>query len=175
MRAQQHIWNAGTGWSAADDAGSVTNPQIVLYFAARETTSRSGCFDKLKQTYPNAYIIGCTTGGEILANDVLDDSVVATSIEFEKTDVKFSAGRIDEPDDSFSCGQNIGNDLLRDDLTTVFVLCDGIRVNGSELVRGITEVIGTDIPVTGGMAGDGVRWSQIVGQFGGEVKVYSGV
>lgn len=158
MRAQQHIWNAEDGWCNAEGTGSVTNPQIVLYFAAPGTASQSECFNELKQRYPNAHIIGCTTGGEILASDVLDSSVVATSIEFEKTKVEISSGQIEATDESYSCGQKIGNDLFNDDLATVFVLCDGIRVNGSELVRGIIDVIGSDIPITGGMAGDGDRF-----------------
>lgn len=45
--------------------------------------------------------------------------------------------------------------LLADDLQGIFVLSDGLHVNGSELVAGFTDILGSGIPVTGGLAGDG--------------------
>ena len=41
------------------------------------------------------------------------------------------------------------------DLAGVFVLSDGLGVNGSELVRGIVAEIGPHTPLSGGLAGDG--------------------
>src|SRR6185436_19463373 len=42
----------------------------------------------------------------------------------------------------------------------VLVLSDGLKVNGSELVRGLTKSLPTDITVTGGLAGDGARFGE---------------
>jgi hypothetical protein len=42
----------------------------------------------------------------------------------------------------------------------VFVLSDGLNVNGSELVRGLFAVLGSDVHVSGGLAGDGARFAQ---------------
>jgi hypothetical protein len=41
----------------------------------------------------------------------------------------------------------------------VFVLSDGLHVNGSELVEGLSEDLPADIKLTGGLAGDGDRFS----------------
>jgi hypothetical protein len=50
------------------------------------------------------------------------------------------------------------------DLKYIFILSDGGKVNGSELVRGIESVVQHKIPVTGGLAGDGIRFlSTLVG------------
>ena len=49
---------------------------------------------------------------------------------------------------------------MADDLAGVFVLSDGFNVNGSALVAGITGVIGSDIPLTGGLAGDGADFKE---------------
>ena len=44
------------------------------------------------------------------------------------------------------------------------VISDGAKVNGSELVRGINEVVQNKVPVTGGLAGDAARFqSTLVG------------
>jgi len=40
------------------------------------------------------------------------------------------------------------------------VLSDGLNVNGSELVKGLVAAIGSGIPLTGGLAGDGADFSE---------------
>jgi hypothetical protein len=50
--------------------------------------------------------------------------------------------------------------LISDDLTGIFVLSDGLNVNGSDLVRGINSIVGPMVPLTGGLAGDGARFSE---------------
>jgi hypothetical protein len=60
-----------------------------------------------------------------------------------------------DPSQSRKCGAALGQALRADDLAGVFVLSDGLNVNGSELVAGITGAIGPNIPLTGGLAGDG--------------------
>jgi hypothetical protein len=44
----------------------------------------------------------------------------------------------------------------------VFVLSDGLNVNGSALVAGLCGVIGADIPLTGGLAGDGAEFRETI-------------
>jgi hypothetical protein len=40
------------------------------------------------------------------------------------------------------------------------VLSDGLNVNGSELVNGLVAAIGPNIPLTGGLAGDGAEFTE---------------
>jgi len=42
----------------------------------------------------------------------------------------------------------------------VFLLSDGLNVNGSELVNGMVSAIGSGIPLTGGLAGDGANFTE---------------
>lgn len=65
---------------------------------------------------------------------------------------------IGHPDTSHACGRELAQALAGDGLRAVFLLSDGINVNGTALLRGVTEVLGTGIPVTGGLAGDGDRF-----------------
>ena len=58
------------------------------------------------------------------------------------------------------CGEAIGRALAADDLAGIFVLSDGLNVNGSELVAGITGVVGAKIPLTGGLAGDSALFEE---------------
>ena len=58
------------------------------------------------------------------------------------------------------CGEAIGRALAAPDLAGIFVLSDGLNVNGSELVAGIVSVVGEDVALTGGLAGDAALFKE---------------
>ena len=62
--------------------------------------------------------------------------------------------------DSRSCGHAIGELLLAPDLAGIFILSDGLNVNGSELIAGIAAVVGSKVSLTGGLAGDGSQFEE---------------
>ncbi len=158
MRVQQSHWNAEDGWRDAPNSDSVDQAQLVLYFAAPGNIGLADCYAEIRKRYADAHILGCTTGGEIFDQEVFDESIVCSAVQFEKTRVELTSCKAKASDGSFDAGVALGNSLLGSDLQMVFVLSDGIHVNGSELVRGLTSVVGEDIPVTGGLAGDGARF-----------------
>ena len=156
MRVQKCSWNKNNGWQQFSDAS--IKPQLVLYFAAPYMVAPSECYNELSKRYPDAHILGCTTGGEIFDNEVRDDSVAAMAIEFEKTKIRQAVVDVGQAAVSYEAGRSLGLALQGDNLQSVFVLSDGTLVNGSDLVRGLTDIIGKDIPLTGGLAGDGDRF-----------------
>jgi hypothetical protein len=63
-------------------------------------------------------------------------------------------------EDSFAAGERLGRQIAAVDLKAVLVFGPGVKINGSALVNGITSVIGSNVPVTGGLAGDGGAFKQ---------------
>jgi hypothetical protein len=158
MRTQQLTWSSRSGWSTPGaDNGNVS---LVLYFGTRETLNLDARYDELRNMFPAAHIMGCSTGGQINNNDVNDDEIVAAAISFDATRLKLCRQDIGAPQGSRAYGEALGRELRSDDLAGVFVLSDGLNVNGSELVAGISKVIGGDIPLTGGLAGDGASFKE---------------
>jgi hypothetical protein len=158
MRSQQITWSNRSGWTpAAKDSSGVS---LVLYFGTREALACGARYDELRAMFPAAHVMGCSTGGQINNNDVSDDEIVAAAISFDATRLKLCRQDISDPQRSRDYGQAIGRDLAAPDLAGVFVLSDGLNVNGSELVAGISNVIGSSIPLTGGLAGDGASFKQ---------------
>src|ERR1700728_797143 len=104
--------------------------------------------------------MGCSTGGQINNNDVNDDEIVAAAISFDATRVRLCREDISDAAKSRDYGETIGRALHSDDLAGMFVLSDGLNVNGSELVAGISKIIGSKIPLTGGLAGDGANFAE---------------
>lgn len=158
MRAQQVVWNHRSGWTPAE--ARADKVPLVLYFGTREALSNGVRFNELRIMFPAAHILGCSTGGQINNNDVNDDEIVAAAIDFDATRLRLCREDISDPNNSRSAGEAIGRALIGDELAGVFVLSDGLNVNGSELVAGIGSVIGPSIPLTGGLAGDGADFKE---------------
>jgi hypothetical protein len=52
---------------------------------------------------------------------------------------------------------HLAKELDRPELVHVFVLADGLQVNGSELIAGLAKRLPAHVAITGGLAGAGVR------------------
>ena len=154
MKTEQREFTAGNGWESITDKNLGEAANLVLAFGGRETMTDPARFDEIRGYYPNATILTGSTAGEILDVEVKDDSISCTAIQFEHTTLKVSSTAIGVKGNSFETGQYLAEDLLSDDLVHIFVLSDGLNVNGSELVKGFNDKLPDGISVTGGLAGD---------------------
>jgi hypothetical protein len=135
-------------------------PDLIIYFGSRTSLASGAAFEQLKSTCPGAMVLGCTTGGQIHEHDAVDDEITGVAIRFDETKIRLVSEMVGSSADSRTCGRAIGERLLAPDLAGIFILSDGLNVNGSELVAGITEMIGPHIPLTGGLAGDGSQFEE---------------
>ncbi|MEM6793517.1 MAG: FIST N-terminal domain-containing protein [Acidobacteriota bacterium] len=145
-------------WHLSTPGEALQAPQLVLFFGGSRELADPSRYDELRRRYPEAHLVGCSTAGEILDDEVLDDSVVATALEFEGVKVAVHSIDIDECADSHAAGVALGRALDREDLRGLLILSDGQKVNGSELVRGIAGSVSAEVPITGGLAGDADRF-----------------
>jgi hypothetical protein len=132
--------------------------QLILVFGEPGLITVQQSFDRIRGFFPKGQIVFCSTAGEIIGNDVYDNSIVVTAIQFEKTEIKCNATNIKQHPNSYEAGRHLMQELLADDLSTVIVISDGTHVNGSELVVGLNENNPKNIPITGGLAADGDRF-----------------
>ncbi|MBL4578664.1 MAG: FIST C-terminal domain-containing protein [Flavobacteriales bacterium] len=160
MQIEQKQWTSEGQWQASGGNGVSESANLVLAFGSRSALSDSARFDEIKGFYPNAHILLGTTSGEILGIEVSDDTIALTAIQFESTTLKTASLRISEQQNSFEAGKTLASELLADDLVHVFVLSDGLQVNGSELVKGMSEALPSSISVTGGLAGDAANFEK---------------
>ncbi|WP_291982651.1 FIST N-terminal domain-containing protein [Luteitalea sp.] len=158
MKTQQRHWTLEHGWRPADAGPVALCAQLVLVFGAPDRLRDPRRLAELAAAYPEAHVVGCSTAGEILGTAVLDDSLVATAIEFDSTAIRVADTPIDGDGDSCDAGRRLALALPHEDLAHVLVLSDGISVNGSQLVEGLTSRLPTGVTATGGLAGDGARF-----------------
>lgn len=158
MRYALSQWSPAAGWTFCGGSGEVGSADLVLYFGAREALATGIPIADLGARYPGARLVGCSSGGEILGEDVSEDRVVAAAIAFDKTRLACTKAAISTADQSLAIGRGIGQALAGPELRGLFVLSDGLCVNGTDLVRGLVETVGERLPITGGLAGDGDRF-----------------
>lgn len=145
-------------------ASPLPTASLVLVFGSVKRFGESKLQSTLKARYPSAQIIGCSTSGEITAAGVFDDSLQITAILWEKTVQRVTHTRMTGMQNSYETAAGLARQLESDSLKAVLVYSDGLNVNGSELLEGFKSVLG-EIPVMGGMAGDGFGFSKTVQLF----------
>ncbi len=133
---------------------SEISPSLVLVFAAPKFFTDPEFPRILARAFPGARRIGASTAGEISGHGVTSDSVVVTALAFERAGFQIAATDLDVMADSRDAGRRLAEQLRAPDLQAVLVLSQGIAVNGSELIAGTASVLGADLPLTGGLAGD---------------------
>ena len=177
MKTEQRVWTQGTGWLPRQPGPLAPLAQLVLLFGATAALKDPLLLESVRQSYPTAHILGCSTAGEICGDVVSDDSLACTAIHFEHTQVRSAQLSLNANPDSQQAGESLGSALPhmlgasagRDaaQLVHVLLLSDGLRVNGSALLRGLTKSLPVGIAITGGLAGDGVRFNETVVFTGG--------
>lgn len=186
MKSQQSVWRKGLGWQPQLGAGEAGHPQWLLVFGGRAFLEDADRCREIREAYPQAAIIGCSTSGEIAGTQVRDETIVVTAIEFEKTRVQTACVRAASMAQSGEAGNRLAQQLDPKGLVHAFVLSDGQCVNGSELVKGLVSRLPQGVAVTGGLAGDGTNFQKtlvwvdgspqegvvgIVGLYGDHLKV----
>jgi hypothetical protein len=158
MKLLSSVWRSESGWSnLEDDPGPA---DLVLVFGAAAPIAQGELLREIAKRFPHAYVCGCSTAGEIVGQEVLDDSVSVTAIKFDCTSFKAVHVGVNGPAESFVSGQHLASSIPHDGLVHAFVLSDGLSVNGSELVQGITSRLPLGVAVTGGLSGDGARFQK---------------
>lgn len=161
MKIQQKKFSPLKGWEIVrNDFSGVEKSHFVLAFGGTEILSDPAIYDSLKVDYPSAEILLNSTAGEISDIEVTDNTISLTAIHFEKTLIKTAVVHIEEVQNSFEAGVKLCQRLDVTDLKYVLVISDGQKVNGSELVLGLQELLPKNVIVTGGLAGDGARFEK---------------
>lgn len=189
MITHQFAYARGTGWTCAEFPHTSTENVLVLIFAAPEYLVFQAPILELMEQYPNARIVGCSTSGEIHESQVVDSSLSVAVLEFERTELASHVAYIEGSESSLAAGEQIGEALSRDDLKAIFIISEGLHVNGSDLTNGVTSKINPDVCVSGGLAGDGTEFHKTfvisngkiesgiavgVGFYGEEIRIQSG-
>lgn len=149
----------GTDIAPADVAPLVSlQPQLVLVFASLEAMQALDA-GRIRALIPQAQWVGCSTAGEISGQGVSDGSIVLTALHFDRPAFRVASVELADMTDSQAAGRRLAARLAHPELRHVLVLGQGAGINGSALVDGLTGTLGGAVVVSGGLAGDGGRFT----------------
>jgi hypothetical protein len=141
----------GSELSDRDPASEVT---LVLVFAQTDALTDASLSAELRRAFPRAEICGCSSGGQILDDDILDDDPVVAGFAFDRTTVRLATETVVAAGSTRRCGEVLGRRLAGADLAAVLVVADGLWVGGNELVEGLVDGVGPGVTIVGGLAAD---------------------
>jgi hypothetical protein len=157
MQILQAVIHNGADLGVAFHGLSAIKPQLILAFGAAHWLQ---AVDKHRSVFTAAHWLGCSTAGEISSQGVSDDTCTVTAVRFDYAKVQAANTLLAGMDDSFAAGQRLAQALPHDGLRCVIVLGQGVNINGSALIAGLTEVFLPGVLITGGLAGDGANFKQ---------------
>ena len=170
MKVEQTRWTERKEWEPIPPGELSNLAQLVLLFGSTTLLKEKSRINQVKEVYPNAHIFGCSTAGEIYGTEVLDDSIVVTALNFEDATFDGTSIELSEAENSFQAGEYLAKSLKKEGLIHVLVLSEGLKVNGSELVRGISKHIPDGVSITGGLSGDGLHFKETIVLWDGRVE-----
>jgi hypothetical protein len=147
-------------WDLELDNSLDSQNTLVVCFGSTNFDDIKDGFEDITTNFKTSTIIGCSTSGEI-HNDLLYTSSLSVMVmKFEGTSIALSTIHFDSVDESFEIGKKIATELTKPDLKSIFVLSDGLNINGSQLTKGFGNSLSKDVVVTGGLAGDDANFSK---------------
>ena len=154
----------GKDWEYQSTKMDLKDP-LVLVFADRLHLEKQEIIDEINEEFAYEDIVFASTAGEISGNEVIEDSIAVTAIEFEKsTFVVKSANILDFDNDAKVLGSKLIDALPKDDLKHVFVLLDGYLVHASALISGMESGLDGQM-ITGGKCSDGSRFQKTLAAY----------
>jgi hypothetical protein len=160
MEIAQCRWRKDTGWSPDLSGAGLSSPNLVVVFGARPLLQDGNLARELRQHFEGAALIGCSTSGEIVGDEVIDDSVIATAVTFDHTRLRTADAKITQTKSSYQVGEELARQLNDISLRHVFVVSDGLNVNGSDLALGLASGVPPGVSITGGLSGDGTQFTE---------------
>lgn len=157
MRVRQYSYSVETGWEHGNQEADF-HATVLLAFYSDNTDYPQVLKTWHSNNFPNVPLLGCSTAGEIQNIEVKQASIVVTAIEFSATHVVLKSQSFDETCEGKEVGQSLAKQFEHKDLQLFFVLSDGLNINGTHFIEGLTSELPENVVVTGGMAGDGDRF-----------------
>jgi hypothetical protein len=149
-------WDRSTGQFASSNS---IEPSFVLYFGPNDVIADANFQAALRALAPRAHLLGCTTGTCINDSVLNDDQALAVAVKLEHTQTRLVSADVTVPT-SREAGISIAAGLAAPDLSGVILLSDSLNVEGVELVEGMRTILGSAVPISGGLASDGADFQR---------------
>jgi hypothetical protein len=139
-----------------------TDPKLLIVFCC-EAYDLAELAEGIREAAGDTPTIGCSTAGEISTAGPGDAGVVVTALggpgfEVATASADAAGGRLREAGaEAAACFDRLAGPDSGRPHRVLLVLSDGLAGDQSEIVRGAYKVVGAEVPLVGGCAGDDLR------------------
>lgn len=149
------------GWKYDNQQQLHSNQATLIFiFGKRDILKQPKIYNEMRERYPNADIVGCSSGGNISQGQLKNENMVATVIHFDQGSVQLAIKDFTTEEDLVKVSEELIHQLPYEGLKHIFLLSDGLKMNGSSLAQGANRALNHSIPITGGLAGDGAAFEE---------------
>ncbi|QEE49780.1 histidine kinase [Flavobacterium alkalisoli] len=152
-------------WIYLTDMQALNNP-LVLVFGNRYLLEDTTVIDDIRKEFPYEHLVFGSTSGEIAGENVIENSIAITAIEFEKSSFVIKRDNIlSHNKNAVELGKALYEQMPKENLKHLFVLSEGSFVNGSSLIAGLEDNVFKNVCITGGMCGDDARFEKTLASY----------
>jgi hypothetical protein len=144
------------GWNKQLDASMDSKQTLIVLFSSIDEEKQNAALDDLHKTFPESYIIGCSSSGEIYQEEIYHQTMSVMVIQLERSSMRLVSVSIDDFHDAYKAGKELARQLLEKDLRHIFLLSGGWEIDGTILTDGINALLPSFVSATGGVAGDNI-------------------
>jgi hypothetical protein len=176
----------GSGSSCAADATEAGSSACTQALAGRDgarllVVFSSDAYDldallaAIRASAPGVPLIGCSTSGEIAAAGATDSGVVVMALGGEGFSIATGAADVEELGvrEAGSAVAQVASQVSSSPYRVLLLLSDGLAGDQEEIVRGAYAVVGAEVPLVGGCAGDDLRMERTAQLHDGAVLRHS--
>ncbi len=158
------------GREAVSAAVSGDDPKLLVVFCSSSYDTGT-LLATINDSAPGVAVIGCSTAGEISTSGPGEASVVVTAMGGQGFSIATAVAR-DAPADLRRAGAEAAaciDAIEPREHQALLLLTDGLAGDQTLIVRGAYSVVGAQVPLVGGCAGDDLKMSSTQQFYGGEV------
>ncbi len=155
------MYQPETGWETLPDPELDSPDTLVLVFgpsSALTSLAVDSPLATLARALPHSVFASAASHTIACAQQTSDEGLVVCVARFTHTRLRRFHVELGSTLGAETAGQQLASALCdTPGLAGVLVFADGLQVNGPELVRGLTSGLPENLPIAGGMGGDGTR------------------
>ena len=134
---------------------------LILCFFQKNYTQNQELIDQLQKKFPKAIVTGCSGAGEVVGDEILDNILVVNILKFKRAGQFEILSENILPTNSLEVGMSLGLKLSEiKNVKGAIILSDGLIMDGEVFSKGIKSKLSINIPIIGGLAGDGVDFKE---------------
>lgn len=152
MHVQQIVVRKTIELPSALDRLESHGADLLLLFGSVELITAPGLSDTLRNRFPRAQQLGCSTAGEITPEGVDDGTCSITAIKFDRDALTEGSTRLSGMDHSIAAGERLGRQIATPGLKAVLISGPGVQFMGSapvEEIEAVGEVLDNNSLLTG--------------------------